>query len=73
MLIVDLGTFLSTLLVDLAFAGFGVAHDLLQFFVEGEGALLPVDTAMHDREAEAQERFEIHIERFFPRAVVINR
>ena len=57
--------------VDAMFAGLGVANDFLQFLIEWDGIVGPIDAGMDGGKAETQEGLEVTVERQLPGTVVI--
>jgi hypothetical protein len=53
-------------------ARLGVTDDFLQFFVQRDGAMLPVDPGVDDGKTKTQKRLEVQLECLFPGPVVIN-
>jgi prepilin-type processing-associated H-X9-DG protein len=56
--------------VDAMFAGLGVANDFLQFLIEWDRIVGPIDAGMDGGKAETQERLEVTVERQLPGTVV---
>ena len=58
-------------LIDVTPADLGLAHHLLELLVQRLVAARPVDLPVDLREQQRQERLEVSVQRFLPRAVVV--